>query len=206
MFGDWYNGGILYHQLIQIHPLWQDMLCILLTGMSIKLMDDWLDYEYDECIGKFTLARKLGKATLPYTLLILVIASVLHAQLALGLFLGSYAAGMAFQFRDRMPTGLPGYVEAGIAVVIGGFLIGIPLIGFSVLMMICVQFLDDILDLQKDRNSGQRNLAAKFGMVEATLLFLTLFVACILLNAVYTSIVMIVLPLITVVMEWRKTS
>ena len=69
-------------------------LTICLTGIVIKLMDDYLDQEIDKIEGKHTLAVILDKALLPYTLLFMVLCMAVHPMLAGSLFLASYIIGM----------------------------------------------------------------------------------------------------------------
>ncbi|MDB5083668.1 MAG: hypothetical protein JWN30_554 [Bacilli bacterium] len=203
MYGVWFKVGLLGHQFQIPQTFWNSGLCILLIGITIKLMDDWLDQEFDECVGKKTVARKLGKSALPYSLLLAVLSAVVNPPLAISLFLASYSVGMAFQFTDRMPTGLPGYGEAAISFVVGCCLIGVPLMGWGIVMMLTVQLLDDILDSKLDKQSGQQNFVVKVGIVEGSLLFFLLFVSSILLNAFETCLVLIAMPIIALSQEWR---
>ncbi|HEU4963258.1 MAG TPA: hypothetical protein VFV52_05285, partial [Bacilli bacterium] len=102
MFGGWSSLAV-------------EILGIVLTGLTIKLMDDWLDLEYDQCIGRHTLAMKLGRASLPYALVLFGLAIALTPKLSFPLFLAAYAIGMGHELRERMPTRLPGWVESILA-------------------------------------------------------------------------------------------
>ena len=91
MYGDWSS-------------LLLELLGIVLAGLTIKLMDDHLDVEFDQCIGRQTLALRLGRACLPYGLCALVLAMAIAPQVVLTLFLAAYAIGMGHDLREKMPT------------------------------------------------------------------------------------------------------
>lgn len=188
MYGDWYDW------LIQLSG-------ILLTGIAIKFMDDLLDIEYDQCVGRNTLAAKLGRATLPYALLLLGIGIYISKELSLVLFLASYAIGMGHDLREKMPTKLPGWAEGLAALVLGMIFTG-PLLMVWGFMIICaVQFLDDLMDIYKDTQSGQHNSAVRFGIVETTLLTVICFLIAILLNSSDSVLVLLAIPLVHVSLE-----
>jgi 1,4-dihydroxy-2-naphthoate octaprenyltransferase len=179
-----------------------DFAGILLTGIAIKIMDDFLDIEYDQCLGKRTLAIRLGRASLPYTMLLLALGSALSLSYSLSLFLGSYAVGMTHDWAEKMPTRLPGYAEMA-----GAFLVSIFIVGFvpalwGVTMMATVQLLDDIFDIHKDSQTGQRNMVLIMGMVETTLLLLIFFLVSVLLNAMGTVLVLLALPFVHMILEF----
>lgn len=188
MFGDWYSWLI-------------ELIGIVLAGIAIKCMDDLLDIEYDQCVGRQTLAAKLGKATLPYALLLLGIGVYLAKDYALVLFLASYAIGMGHDLHEKMPTKLPGWAEGLVAGVIGMILAG-PLTMIWGLMMIGgIQFLDDLMDIYKDTQSGQRNAAVRFGVVEITLLTVICFLVAILLSPKDSVLVLLATPLVHMSLE-----
>ncbi|MFC4766407.1 hypothetical protein [Effusibacillus consociatus] len=188
MFGDWYNWLI-------------EVFGIVLTGISIKCMDDLLDAEYDQCVGRQTLAGKLGKAILPYALLVLAIGIFVAKEIALVLFLASYAIGMGHDLREKMPTGLPGWGEGLAALVFGMLLAGpIPMI-WGLMIIGAVQLLDDLVDIYKDTQSGQRNSAVRLGVVETTLLAVICFLFAVLLDAKDSVLVLLATPLVHMILE-----
>ncbi|GAX91777.1 hypothetical protein [Effusibacillus lacus] len=188
MFGDWYNWSV-------------ELFGIVLTGIAIKTMDDLLDVEYDQCVGRFTIAGKLGKAVMPYALLILGIGVFVAEEIALALFLASYSIGMGHDLFERMPTRLPGWAESLIALVVGMLLTGpLPMV-WGVLIMAGVQFLDDLVDIYKDSQSGQRNSAVQLGVVETTLLTLICFLGAVLMNASDSVLVLLATPLVHMILE-----
>jgi 1,4-dihydroxy-2-naphthoate octaprenyltransferase len=185
--------------------VWSSLLAdyagILLTGLAIKLMDDFLDMEYDQCLGKRTLAIRLGRAALPYSLLLLAAGCGLALNDSLSLFLGSYAVGMTQDWAEKMPTRLPGYVEMAGAFGISLLCVGAVSAFWGVTMMAAVQLLDDLLDVQKDSRTGQRNMVLRIGVVETTLLLLIFFLFSVLLNAMGTVLVLLATALVHMIVE-----
>ncbi len=169
---------------------------IVLAGLVIKLMDDWLDVEFDQCIGRHTLAIRLGRACLPYSLLGFGLALALAPDVALTLFLASYAIGMGHDLRERMPTKLPGWVESLAAVSFSVWATDLRLTVWALFVMATIQLLDDLMDLQNDRRSGQNNLANRFGFVEVTLMMFICLLASILLSPLKTVEVLLAAPFV----------
>ncbi|MGZ4162769.1 MAG: hypothetical protein ACXVDB_01505 [Tumebacillaceae bacterium] len=188
MFGDWSN-------------LCLELLAIVLTGLTIKLMDDHLDVEFDQCIGRQTLAMRLGRASLPYGLAALGLAMALSPKVALSLFLASYAIGMGHDLSEKMPTRLPGWAESLIATGIMTWYAGWYLAAWSLAIMLMIQLLDDLMDLNNDKRSGQNNWANRFGFVEATLAMFVFALAAVLLAPIRTAEVLVATPLVHIVMS-----
>src|SRR5579875_3416885 len=112
MFGGWLELG-------------QSLCCLLFIGFAIKMIDDGLDAQYDGCRGVQTLAVKLNRASLPYSVLAALIGAAFNVYLAIGVFLASYAVGMFTHPQERLPTGLPAYVETLLAIVLAILLVGV---------------------------------------------------------------------------------
>ena len=178
-----------------------EWLGIVLAGWTIKLMDDWLDVEYDQCIGKQTLASRLGRACLPYGLLGFGLAMAVAPGVAFTLFLTAYALGMGHDLRERMPTRLPGWLESILALGIAVWYGGLWLAGWALAVMLMIQLLDDLMDLHNDRRSGQNNWAIRFGFVESALLMFICALAAVLLDPWKTAAVLVALPVVHVMMS-----
>lgn len=178
-----------------------ELLGIVLAGLTIKLMDDWLDVEFDQCIGRQTLSLRLGRACLPYCLALLGFAIALAPQVALPLFLASYAIGMGHELREKMPTRLPGWVESIVAVGLALLTAGWQVAAWAVCVMAMIQLLDDLMDLHNDRRSGQNNWANRFGYVEATLAMFIFALGAVLLSPLHTVEVLIATPLVHIVLS-----
>ncbi|WP_018133352.1 hypothetical protein [Effusibacillus pohliae] len=188
MFGEWYSWSVT-------------LFGIVLTGIAIKCMDDLLDAEYDQCVGRLTIAGKLGKAILPYALLLLGIGVFVAKEISLSLFLASYAIGMGYDLLERMPTRLPGWAEGLIAFGLGLLLAGPVMMVWSLLIMVTIQLLDDLVDIYKDTQSGQRNAAKRIGVVETTLLTLICLLAAVLVRPEESVLVLLATPIVHMILE-----
>lgn len=188
MFGEWYSWLII-------------LIDIVFTGLAIKCMDDYLDIEYDQCVGRQTVAARLGKAALPYSLLLLAIGIFIAKEIGLALFLASYAVGMGHDLRELMPTRLKGWVEGVIAFLLGLVLAGPATMVWAILIICTIQTLDDLMDIYKDTQSGQRNSAIRLGVVEATLLTVICLLLAVLINPRDTILVLLATPLVHMILE-----
>jgi 1,4-dihydroxy-2-naphthoate octaprenyltransferase len=188
MFGVWSSLGV-------------ELFGIVLVGLTIKLMDDWLDIEFDQCIGRNTLAMRLGRACLPYALVLFGLAIAMAPKLAFSLFLAAYAIGMSHELLERMPTKMPGWLESILVLGISAAYAGFVLTAWAVCIMAMIQLLDDLMDLHVDRRSGQSNLAHRLGLVEATLLMFICLLASLLISTMHTVEVLLALPLVHMLMS-----
>lgn len=188
MFGAWSNMLVVFAGIVA-------------TGLAIQMMDDFLDQEYDQCLGKKTIALRIGRATLPYTLLLFAVGASLAREEALPLFLGSYVVGMAHDWKEKMPTRLPGYGEMAGAFLLSLLLSGSLLALWGVTVMATVQLLDDLFDYHRDARSGQRNAVLRFGLVETTLLLLLFFLLSLLFNVSGTVMVLLAVPLVYLLLD-----
>lgn len=177
------------------------LFCLILVGATIKLMDDYLDAEYDICRGKHTLAMKWSRATLPYALALLLVAAYLNLSVAVAVFLGSYAVGMLTSWRQKLPTKVPAFVEMMAALVLSVLLVGWQMALWGVALMAMFDWVDDIVDMMGDRRSGQQNMALKIGVVETSLLTLIAMCAAVLCNAWWSALGFIAFTLLTVLSE-----
>lgn len=185
--------------------LFTSLLSLIFVGSAIKLMDDYLDAEYDICRGEHTLAVKLGRATLPYTLVLALLGAYLHLDAAIALFFGSYAVGMLSTWSERLPTRVPAYVEIGAAVLLSCWLAGWQMALWGLALMAMIDWLDDLIDMSGDRRSGQRNLALRLGVVETTLLTLIAMCAAVLTNPRWTVFGFIAFTMLTVLAEFTTS-
>lgn len=192
MFGDW-------HEMLYL------FVAILLSGATVKLMDDALDVEYDLCRGKRTLAARLGRACLPYSLVCFAIAMMADRQAALAVFLGSYAVGMFTRFEERLPSRVPAYVEIVAAIAIAVILIGWQDALWGVAMMSMIDWLDDVMDRHKDAASGQFNVVNRFGIVEVLFAVLIVFCLAVYAQLVWTIAALIVLVILNIVFDFTTT-
>lgn len=139
---------------------------ILCAGLAVKLMDDFLDLQYDSQAGIPSPAVRLGEATLPYGLILLAVGAAFHPPVALSLFLAAYAIGMVQDLKRSLPSGLTGWQESLLSLGLGALLLGPVIQIWGLAMMVFVQAVDDTIDYHVDQMSGNPNLLRRFGWVE----------------------------------------
>lgn len=144
-------------------------LAVSCCAFAVKLADDYLDQEYDKRAGRANFAYVLGKGTMFYAMLLMIIAAALNMKISLSLFLASYIVGMFNDFNTIFPLGLTGWQETSIILLLSSALFGIHLTSFALMIVTAVQLLDDCIDVSIDRRVGQRNFACRFGVFECLL-------------------------------------
>ncbi|WP_067932901.1 hypothetical protein [Alicyclobacillus kakegawensis] len=184
---------------------WFDALrtlaCLLLMAAAVKLMDDYLDSDYDMACGKRTLAARLERAALPYGLAIALVAAFLNLDVAIAVFFGSYSVGMFSNWKAKMPTRLPAYVEIAASVALACLLTGWQTALWGLAVMAAIDWLDDVVDRAVDRRSGQGNVVVRMGTVETLLLVLAALCVSVLTNAGLTVLAFLALPVVSVLAE-----
>lgn len=146
-----------------IDPTLLKVVTIWLTGFVIKLMDDYLDQEYDAETGYHSLAQRLGKAALPYTLLTFAFGCLLMPSIAVSYFFAAYAVGMVGEMPRLLPSRLSGFQETAIVSIVGVFTIGWHQFVLSLLIVLAIQAVDDLLDYTHACDRGGRNWVVRWG-------------------------------------------
>jgi len=172
-----------------------DFLAVLLTGCVIKLMDDYLDQEFDIFRGKQSLARQLGLGTAAYALLIFAIAVSLNWQISVALFLGAYITGMVYNVRTKYLSGLSGWQEICIVLVLSWLLAGLHITCTSVFILLVIQIIDDWLDETNDAMTGQKNAMQILGSAEAGICALIFLLLALYLDTRLSLFVLVAAPL-----------
>lgn len=129
-----------------LRSLARQMVAVAAVAVAVKLMDDVLDAPYDRVRGAPNWAASLGRAATPYAMVLLVLGVAAHAQLAAALFLAAYAWGMAGDWRQRMPTGLKGWHESGLALAVSWAAAGTTLTVLAVSLVGALHWADQWLD------------------------------------------------------------
>lgn len=192
MYGDWDELGRLF-------------IGLLAVGFVIKMVDDALDAEYDICRGQRTLAVKWGRAALPYTIIMVLLAAWANLQLTFAAFLGSYAVGMFINWRETLPTRVPAYVETILMMSISVLLVGWRNALWGLAMMCVIDWLDDVIDRWRDHDSGQLNMVHRFGIVEVLLATLVALCTAIFANPEWSILTFIAVPILTIFFEATTT-
>lgn len=179
-------------------------IIIIIIGVVIKLMDDYLDQDLDKIEGEYTLAVSLDKAIVPYTLLCTVMCMAVAPVLSGSLFLASYIIGMGHDLKRVLPFGWTALKEA-ILFTVFGLLVFEPREMFSSLLVILfIQIMDDFLDYYNDSRFSRRNFVVRFGVPECILGALITFLGAVFLDPLKTILVTISTPIILFGMGYGK--
>lgn len=141
-------------------------LCSTLAiGWAIRLLDDSLDLEVDQAVGRHNLCSELQTGTTAYALASMALAVTAAPEVALSLFVGAYAVGMTGDTRF-LPTHLPAWLEGILlwCLVLARVGPGVALAGL--LIMLAVQLVDDLRDRAIDglrKHYGLGNLLGTTG-------------------------------------------
>ena len=146
---------------------------VLIVGFAIKIMDDYIDQDIDVIRNEPNLYIARGYGGLPYALLLLSLAAVMDLTAAISLFLSSFAVGMVGNLTVKMPSGLYGFFESIIVILLGIILFKSEMLS-SLFIMAAIQLWDDFLDYEND-NMSKKNLAFLLGKVECLLLAIIFF-------------------------------
>ena len=169
---------------------------VLFTGVAVRLMDDFLDLRFDVCEGAETLAVRLGEGSIAYALISFALGAMVHPEAAVALMVGAYAVGMAGDIGRRLPSGLSGYQESAVLLLLAALFLPWRTLLWAVASMLCVQLLDDLEDLALDRITGNPNLARRIGVVEAHMLALVALLTAALAHPAGTAAVFVATALI----------
>ena len=142
------------------------VVAVVLVGVVIKLIDDYLD-EPEESLS---MAGWLGRGVAAYGLLLFAIAVSLVPGMAVTLFLAAYAVGMVKDPFLRLPTALHPWFESLLVFLLGSFLWGWSEMASSFIVICFVQLLDDYCDKKEDEFQQVRNLVLIWGEGEVLLL------------------------------------
>lgn len=151
---------------------------IFLTGIVIKIMDDYLDLNIDKLMGEKNMFIKLESGWVPYLLLIFAGACILDSTTAISLFLSSFSLGMMGNLTAKMPSGLYGHQESILVILMGLFFLGKSNMLSSLFIVATIQLWDDFLDYNKDV-TYKKNLAFVLGRGECLLISMIFFLAAI---------------------------
>ena len=143
---------------------------VILCSISVKLIDDFLDYEMDGPADCENFTAILGKGSLVYAMLTLALSASINASVSIPLFLASYSVGMFKDTKQTFPSHLSGLQESLAIFILGVLLWSWQSMIFSLLFIFSIQLFDDYLDIERDQSAGYRNLAHRLGKIECLLL------------------------------------
>lgn len=169
------------------------------VGWAIRLMDDALDQEVDQVVGRTNLADRLQGGTTAYALLTLVLAVSADRMVTLSLFAGAYAVGMMGDQR-QLPSGLPGWLEGLLVMAVALAQVGLPSLLAGGLIMLMVQLLDDWQDRRIDHWRHTGRALKQLGPIGAGLVA---FLSCVVAVALNPALVYYSLPVFCY-FQWRE--
>ena len=143
---------------------------LVLIGLVIKLMDDFLDQERDKAIGQYNFSHLLGKSIMPYSLVILILALYLNFAEGISLFMASYQVGMAHDYKIKLPSGLLSWQEGVIVFIITTYITNLHNSLSALLLILLLQFIDDLIDFKKDNKYFKTNLFKVLGVFNSLLI------------------------------------
>lgn len=143
------------------------------VGWAIRLMDDALDSDLDQLVGKINWSTRLGGGTTAYALYAFAFAVLLNPAVGVTLLAGAYAVGMIGESR-RLPTRLPGYLEGALLWLASAWRFGLATAWAALGIMIAVQLIDDLLDHAQDQWLKSPNWTTKMGLIGTLLVCVTL--------------------------------
>ena len=165
------------------------MLAVLFTGLVIKLMDDYLDQEIDRLNNRNSLAVKLKRGIVPYSLLLFSFAVLCNYKLSIALFWASYIVGMGMD-RTKVKIKLKAYQELIVLLIIGFWLLETTQFLFSLLIILFIQAVDDYRDYYREKYINKDNLINYLGL--GGTLFIIIFALVFSLNLNWQLTVLII--------------
>lgn len=139
-------------------------LSVLVIGIAVKLLDDCVDGEERTLFG----LAPAGAAV--YAVLAAVVGTALAPPVALPLFAAAYAMGMMHEPGERLPSGLPAWLEAAFVLAAAAAVAGTARTAQALLVIATLQALDDLIDFRRDAATPHRNWAHRIGCVETALI------------------------------------
>ncbi|AFS78532.1 putative membrane protein [Gottschalkia acidurici 9a] len=147
------------------------LVCISIISIIIKIIDNVVDNE-----GYVDESKLLPeKGILPYVVIMMGVASMLNINITVSLIFSAYIVGMFENLNMTFLFSLKGYQESIIVAILGILFIGFNDMISSILVISSIQLIDDLIDMDKDRITQNKNYALKYGIVEVSIATIILF-------------------------------
>jgi hypothetical protein len=186
--------------------LLSDLLAVALAGITIKLLDDFLDYAVDLAAGSPSLIDALGPGSVVYALILAIFACSINLRLAAPLMLSAYAVGMLKDPAEMLPLGLSAWMESVVVAVASWSIFGWHATLASLLLMTAVEFIDDLFDYSRDNRSPSTNLVRVIGKTQLFLLSLAVIIAALIIDVRTTVLVALCAPVTAVIADFISRS
>ncbi|MFW6281404.1 MAG: hypothetical protein ACOC1O_01245 [bacterium] len=151
--------------------MFKKFLSILLIGVLIKIMDDYLDRDIDRIIGRWNITLVLNRSILPYSLLLMLISTYLDYNESVSFFISSYIIGMTNDTFEKLPTRLYAWQESIITLLIAIYISGLKIMVSCFLLILLIQIIDDLLDYNKEKYIIN-NIRNKLGFINTLLIIM----------------------------------
>ena len=154
--------------------MYKRFLGILVIGVVIKFMDDFLDKKIDNILDNKNYAVLMGNSIFPYTLLLMILALYLNFEEATTYFAASYVTGMAQDYNEKLPSHILAWQESLLV-----FLFSIIFISFyetiyAIILIFFLQLIDDFIDYQQDNYINDFNYIKLTGIIPGFILIIIL--------------------------------
>ncbi len=149
--------------------MYERFLGLFFIGLVIKMMDDFLDQDIDRLCEVWNITFILGRGILPYTLVLMSVALYYNFDEAIGFFTASYLMGMAYERNNKLPTRILAWQEGLIIFIIGIFMTSVSNSLGCLLLIILLQFIDDLIDYRNDEYLKKENYVSILGKVNVLL-------------------------------------
>lgn len=128
------------------HELLAFFFAALLTGVAVKIMDDYVDEESDLLSNRPNLCHRYGRDITVYGFWSLLAAAAIELPTATGLFAAAYAVGMAFRDTSIYLSRLSNLGEGTLSIAFSILVAGFSTTAVALSLMAAIQLWDDWLD------------------------------------------------------------
>jgi len=133
-----------------LSPVYHEMLAFfvaaLLTGVAVKIMDDYVDEDSDYLSRRPNLCRRYGRDITVYGFCSLLAAAAIELPTTIGLFAAAYAVGMGFGGTSIYLSRLSNRGEGALCMAFSIIFAGFSTTAVALSLMIAIQLWDNWLD------------------------------------------------------------
>ena len=152
-------------------------------------MDDFLDQEIDRLNNRDSVAVKLQRGILPYSLLLFSFAVLCNYKLSIALFWASYIVGMGTN-KTKLSNQLKWYQELILLLIVGFLALDNLTFLFALLIILFIQAVDDYIDYYREKYINRDNLLNYLGQGGTFFIIVFSFVCSLHLNWQLTLLIM----------------
>ena len=154
--------------------MYERILGLLIIGIVIKLMDDFLDKEIDKILEKNNYTILIGNSIFPYCLLLMILALYFNFEESITYFTASYATGMAQDYDQKLPTNIFAWQESIFVLFFSVFFISLYDTIYALILIFCLQLIDDLIDYNQDKYVNDFNYIKLLGTFPGIIILLIL--------------------------------